>query len=85
MEKKLKKQYPTDSNSLIVQNFMAGSLLNLVDNLTERIHKIKCKYEHDKKCKTYGIKYKDCKCCLQYINIKSNLVECNLMELPKNF
>ena len=51
MEKKLKKQYPTDSNSLIVQNFMAGSLLNLVDNLTERIHKIKCKYEHDKNAK----------------------------------
>ena len=29
--------------------FMASSLLNLVNNLSERIHKIKRKYEHDDK------------------------------------
>ena len=41
--------------------FMASSLSNLVYNLAEDIHKIKCKYEHDdKKSETYGIKYKDC-------------------------
>ena len=27
--------------------FMASSLSNLVDNLAEGIHKVKCKYEHD--------------------------------------
>ena len=26
--------------------FMMSSLSNLVDNLAERIHKIKCKYRH---------------------------------------
>ena len=40
---------------------MAGSLSNLVNTLTEGIHKGKCKYGHDnQKCETYGIKYKDC-------------------------
>ena len=35
---------------------MASSLSNLVNNLAEGIHKIKCKYEHDnKKRKTCGI------------------------------
>ena len=29
--------------------FMASSLSNFVNNLAEGIHKIKCKYEHDKK------------------------------------
>ena len=39
--------------------FMASSLSNLVNILSEGIHKIKCKYGHeDKKCKTCGIKYK---------------------------
>ena len=28
---------------------MASSLSNFVNNLAEGIHKIKCKYEHDKK------------------------------------
>ena len=29
--------------------FMTSSLSNVVDNLAERIHKIKCKYRHDNK------------------------------------
>ena len=33
--------------------FMASSLSNLVNNLSEIIHRIKCEYKHDdKKCKT---------------------------------
>ena len=28
---------------------MVSFLSNLIDNLTEEIHKIKCKYEHDNK------------------------------------
>ena len=36
--------------------FMASSLSNLVNNLSEGIHKIKCKYRHDdKKCETCRI------------------------------
>ena len=37
--------------------FMAGSLWNLDNNLSEEIDRIKCKFEHDnKKCKTPRIK-----------------------------
>ena len=40
---------------------MAISLSNFVNNLAERLHKIKCKYKHDdKKCETCGIKSKYC-------------------------
>ena len=39
---------------------MASSLSNLVDNVAEGIHTIKCKYGHDnEKCETCEIKYKD--------------------------
>ena len=42
--------------------FMASTLLNLVNNFSEGIHRIKCKYRHDdKKYETCGIKYKYCK------------------------
>ena len=38
---------------------MASSLSNLVNNLSEGIHGIKCKYGHDdKRFETCGIKYK---------------------------
>ena len=41
--------------------FMASSLAILMNNLSEGIHRIKCKYEHDdKKCGTCGIKDKYC-------------------------
>ena len=37
--------------------FMASSLSNLVNNLSEGIHKVKCKHGHeDKNYKTCGIK-----------------------------
>ena len=37
--------------------FMASLLLNLVNNLAKRIHKIKSRYEYDdRKCETHGIK-----------------------------
>ena len=56
--------------------FMASSLSNLVNNLSEGIHKIKWKYEHDdKKCESYGIKYKYCDCFLEYANFKDDLTE----------
>ena len=40
---------------------MASSLANLVNNLSEGIPKIKCKYGHnDRRCKICRIKYKYC-------------------------
>ena len=51
---------------------MTSLLSKLVDNLAEAIHKIKCKYEHDKK--TCTIKYTDCERCLEYKNVKNGLI-----------
>ena len=43
--------------------FIASSLSSLVNNLSEGLHRIKCKSEHDdKKYGTCGIKYKYCNC-----------------------
>ena len=58
---------------------MASSLSNLANNLSEEIHKIKCKFApDDKKCETSGIKYKYCDCFLEYINFKDDLIEYSL-------
>ena len=55
---------------------MVSLLSNLVNNLSERIHRIKCKYGHDdKKCEPCEIKYKYWDCFLQYINLKEDLIE----------
>ena len=56
--------------------FMASSLSNLVNNFSERIHRIKCKFGHDdEKCETCGIKYKHCDCLPEYTNFKDDLIE----------
>ena len=56
--------------------FMANSFLNLVNNLSEGLHWIRCKLGYDdKKCETCGIKYKYCDCFLEYKNFKDNLIE----------
>ena len=50
--------------------FMGTSLSNLVDNLTEGIHKIKCK---------------DCGCFLEYENVKDNLIKYNCLFCNKEY
>ena len=60
---------------------MASSLSNLVNNLSERIHRIKCKCRNDdKKYETCEIKYKYCYRFLEYTNFKNNLIEYKLKE-----
>ena len=55
---------------------MASWSWNLVDNLSEGIHKINHNYEHNmKNCKTFGFKYKYCEYRLGYTNGKNNLIE----------
>ena len=55
---------------------MACSLSDLINNLGERIHIIKCEYGYDnEKCETCGIKYKNCECSLQYAKLKDNLIK----------
>ena len=64
-----------------------GSLLsNLVNNLSEGIHKIKWKYGHDdKKCETCEIKYKCCNCFLECTNFKDDLIEYKCFYCNKNY
>ena len=55
---------------------MASSLSNLVNNFSERIHRIECKFGHDdEKCETCGINYKHCDCLPEYTNFKDDLIE----------
>ena len=53
MENKLQKNISYRLQFVEIASFMASSLSNLVNNLSEGIQTIKCKYEHDdKKCET---------------------------------
>ena len=65
---------------------MASSLSNLVNNLYDGIHEIKCKYEHNyKKYETCGIKYKNCDYFLEYTNFKDDLMEYKCLCYNKNY
>ena len=65
---------------------MTSSLSNLVNNLSEGIHRIECKYGHDdKKCEASGIKYKYCSCFLDYTNFKEDLIEYKCLCCNKNY
>ena len=66
--------------------FMASPLSNLVNNLSERIHKIKYKYEHDdKKCESWGITYEVCDWFLEYTNFKDDLIKYKCLCCNKNY
>ena len=66
--------------------FMASSLSNLVNNFSEGIHRIRCKYAHDdKKYETCEIKYKYCNCFLEYMNFKDDLIEYKCLCCNKNY
>ena len=64
---------------------MSRSLSNLVNNLSEGTHKIKCKYgDDDKKIETCRIKYKYCDYFLKYTNFTNDLIEYKLYS-NKNY
>ena len=55
---------------------MTISLSNLVNNLSEGIHKIKCTFGLDgKKHEIFGTSYKVCNCFLECISFKDDLIE----------
>ena len=65
---------------------MASSLSNLVNNLSEAIHRFKCKYGHDdEKCETCRFKYKYCYCFLEYTHFQDNLIEHKCLCCNKNY
>ena len=65
---------------------VASSLSNLVNDLSEGIHRIKCKHWHDdKKCETREIKYKYSNCFLEYTNFKDGLIEYKCLCCNTNY
>lgn len=46
----------------------------LVDNLDKGIHKVKCKFEHHKRCGFCGMKTRNCECCFEYSTLKNDLI-----------
>ena len=65
--------------------FMASSLSNLVNNLSEGIHRIKCKkYIKYIKYETCGIKYKHCDCFVEYKSFKDDLIDYKCLICNKN-
>ena len=66
--------------------FMAGLWSNLVNNLADGIHEIKCKYGHDsKKSHTCTVRYKDYDWFLEYRNVKDNLIAYKCLCCNKNY
>ena len=71
---------------IYISRFIASSLSRLVNNLSDGIHKIKCKYRHeDKKCETCGIKYKYCDRFLKYTSFKGCLKEYRCIFCNKSY
>ena len=65
---------------------MASSLSNLVNNLSEVIHKIKCRYEHDdNNYDTCRIKYKYYGCFPDSTDLKDDLIEYKCLCCNKNY
>ena len=65
---------------------MASSLLDLVNNPSERNHIIKCKNGHDdKKCETCVELNKYCDCFPEYTNFKDDLIECKCLCCNGNY
>ena len=84
MEKKLQKNVSYILQFIDSTRCMASSLSNLVDNLTEDFHRVKCKSGHyDKKCERCGIKYKYYNCFLEYTNFKGDSIEYKCLSCNK--
>ena len=76
MEKKLQKNISYILQVIDSARFIASSLSNLANNLSERIQGLKCKHDHDyKECETYGIKYKYCDYFLEYPSSEDDSAE----------
>ena len=84
MEKKLQKPYLTNYNLQIKDIWQVYYQTLLIILLKEFI-----KLNVDigmiiKKCEMCGIKSKHCMCCLEYINFKGDLIQCECLCCNKN-
>ena len=67
-----------------IAKFMASSLSNLVNNHSEGIHRIKCKFwNDDENYQTFEIKYKYDNYSLEYINFKDDLIQYKCLRCNK--
>ena len=86
MEKKIQKNISYILQVIDSARFMASSLSNLANNLSERIQGLKYKHEHDyKECETYGIKYKYCDYFLEYPNSGDDSTEYKCLYCNKSY
>ena len=66
--------------------FMASSLSNHVNKLSEAIYRIKCKHGHDdKKYQAKEYKYKYCDCFLEYRKFKDDLIGYKSLRCSKKY
>ena len=85
-EEEITKNISYILQSIYSAGFMASALSNLVNNLFELIHKIKCKFGQDnQKCETCGITCKVYDCFLEYTNFKDDLIKCKCLSCNKNY
>ena len=57
-----------------------------LNKASERIHKIKCKNEHDdQKGERNGVKYNNCEWFLEYTNFKDDLLEHKCLFCNENY
>ena len=76
MEKKLQKNISCRLQFIDSERFVASLLSNYANNFSEGNHRIKCKFgRNNKKCETYGIKYKYCDCFLECTKFEDDLIE----------
>ena len=60
----------------MVQDLRQAQLSSFIKNLSQEIHKIEYKYEHDdKNSEASRMKYKYCNCFLKYKNFTDDLIE----------
>ena len=64
---------------------MASLLSNLINNLSEEIHKIKCKFGHGNKNLKHVELDNYCDCFLEYTNFKDDLIVCKCLYCNKNY
>ena len=65
---------------------IASLLSNHVNNLSEGIHRIKCKYRrNNKECETSRIRYKHYGCFLECTNFKDDLIEYKCLYCNKSY
>ena len=65
---------------------MTSSLSHLVNNLSQGIHRIKCKFGHgNKKYEAYRFKYVYYDCFLEYANFKDDLIEYKCLNCNKSY